>query len=149
MEHRSVFNGVAVRQPLDIGVRTSALHVTTGTSCDIAFSDWLNTYLLVTAYGEIRAGYLQDFISAFIDIHRRRKAIIGFTDVFDLGRPSINNDSNPPSISHDPDYAILFSDLRRVNYQQHDCVFFLNNVFFFCAARERAEHIKRYTCMAP
>lgn len=149
------YNGVAVRQPLDIGVRTNALHAVFGTTCDIAFSDWLNTYMLVTAYGEIRVGYLQDCISAFTDSHRRRKAMVGFTDVIDVTKTTTEPNSNgPPNasespIDHVPDHAIVFSDLARVlsilNYTNLNYNFFF---FFSVSARKHVKHSLKYKSLS-
>lgn len=72
-------SGIVVRQPLDIGSRTSTFYSCIGSTCDISFNNWLNSYVFVTSYGDIHVGYVRQMISGYTET-RRQRSILGFTD---------------------------------------------------------------------
>lgn len=67
--------GIGIRQPLDLGTRTTMINTSIGPTQDVAYSDWLHASIFVTGYGDIRVSYFQQFISGFIEMQRRRKAV--------------------------------------------------------------------------
>lgn len=68
-------SGITTSQPLNIGTRTKSLHTCFGTVCDISFSDWLNTYIMVTDLGDILVGYANQLLSTYLDRHRKRRSV--------------------------------------------------------------------------
>lgn len=67
--------GIMCVQGLNLGTRPAHLFGCAGPVCDVSFSDWLNTYVFVTDYGEIRAGYCRQLLFNFADNHRRLRAV--------------------------------------------------------------------------
>lgn len=51
------------------------LNTSIGPTYDVAYSDWLHASIFVTGNGDIRVSYFQQFISGFIELQRRRKAV--------------------------------------------------------------------------
>lgn len=72
-----------MKQPLDIGCRTSTYYSCIGSTCDISFNNWLNSYVFVTSYGDIHVGYVRQMISGFCET-RRQRSILGYTDCVDI-----------------------------------------------------------------
>ncbi|XP_037033623.1 serine-rich adhesin for platelets isoform X3 [Bradysia coprophila] len=76
-------SGIILKQPLDIGCRTSTFYSCIGSTCDISFNNWLNSYVFVTSYGDIHVGYVRQMISGFGET-RRQRSILGYTDSVDI-----------------------------------------------------------------
>lgn len=74
-----------VKQPLDIGCRTGTFYSCIGSTCDISFNNWLNSYVFVTSYGDIHVGYLRQMLSGFAEA-RRQRSILGYTDAVDINQ---------------------------------------------------------------
>lgn len=62
-------------QGLNMGTRSTLLFGCAGPVNDVSFSDWLNAYLFVTDYGEIRAGYCHQLLVNFAEMHRKQRAV--------------------------------------------------------------------------
>lgn len=60
------------------------INTSVGATNDITYSDWLHASIFVTGYGDIRVSYFQQFVSSFIEVQRRRKAVslINFCFIF-------------------------------------------------------------------
>lgn len=74
-----------MKQPLDIGSRTGTFYSCIGSTCDISFNNWLNSYVFVTSYGDIHVGYVRQMISGYTET-RRQRSILGYTDSIDLNQ---------------------------------------------------------------
>lgn len=69
--------GVVVRQPIDIGIKAppAPLFQSSGYSCDISFSDWLNMYLYVNEHGDIHGSYPSQMLASFLDSRRLYRTV--------------------------------------------------------------------------
>lgn len=77
-------SGIVVKQPLDIGCRTITSSII-GSTCDISFNNWLNSYVFVTLYGDIHVAYLRQMLTGFAEA-RRQRSILGYTDAVDIDK---------------------------------------------------------------
>lgn len=111
-------SGIAVKQPLDIGCRSASFYSCVGSTCDISFNNWLNTYVFVTSYGDIHVGYAGQMVSGFCET-RRHRSILGYTDCVDANRSIAGEDKEseePPQNSLcSPADGIIFCDFFNVS----------------------------------
>lgn len=67
--------GIMAMQGLNMGTKPTHLFSCAGPVNDVSFSDWLNAYVFVTEYGDIRAGYCHQLLVNFADLHRKQRAV--------------------------------------------------------------------------
>lgn len=141
-----------MKQPLDIGCRTATFYSCIGSTCDISFNNWLNTYVFVTSYGDIHVGYVRQMISGFLDT-RRQRSILGYTDCININQSNstegdVTGDDGLPALDEQQPSTSLASSIDHekdisstdggISYPSTDGVIFCDfknvslNEFFFC-----------------
>lgn len=123
-------SGIIVKQPLDIGCRTGTFYSCIGSTCDISFNNWLNSYVFVTSYGDIHVGYVRQMVSGFAET-RRQRSILGYTDSVEINQTNckidvIVNDELPVIDEQQPSTssACAFEPAKDVFYPSTDGIIF-------------------------
>lgn len=121
-------SGIVVKQPLDIGCRTGTFYSCIGSTCDISFNNWLNSYVFVTSYGDIHVGYVRQMVTGFAET-RRQRSILGYTDSVDINEsisrrkegdePSALDEQQPSTSS-----TFTFEQAEDVSYPSTDGIIF-------------------------
>lgn len=68
--------GIVLKQQLDMGLKLTPHIQSSGYSCDITFSDWLNMYMYVNDHGDIHGNYPTQLLASFTDNRRQFRAVI-------------------------------------------------------------------------
>lgn len=90
------------------------MHILNSSACDMDFSDWLNSFVVVSDNGDIVGGYCKQLLFTFAEKDARKsRFIFGCTEVVELKKeqpPILNSESSYPD-----KYGLVFCDILDVS----------------------------------
>lgn len=91
------------------------MHILNSSACDMDFSDWLNSFVVVSDNGDIVGGYCKQLLFTFAEKDARRsRFVFGCTEVVELEKKEpviLNSESSYPD-----KYGLIFCDILDVSF---------------------------------